>query len=124
MNKSLKPHLKLNAKQQEAPVVLKFNYGNPEGDDNDRSAQPNYTKMAEEFRSYLTRFNADRADRIQQRNPLIEVPDHIEYIEILFFDQFHIKKYFQTWFNDFGLLAIIFSEFNKKVLFAISFNFL
>lgn len=120
MSKTLKPHLKLNANQQEPPVVLKFNYGNPEVEDNDRSAQPNYTKMAEEFQVYLTRFNTDRIARIQQRNPEIEVPDHIEYIEIMFFDQFHIKDYFQNWFNDFGLLAVTFSQFNKKVLFAVS----
>lgn len=120
MAKTFKPHLKLNPGQQEAPVVLKFNYGNPEGDDNDRAVQPNYANMAHAFNGHLTQFNADRTARIQQRNPNIIVPDHIEYIEVLFFDQFHIKRYFQSWFKDFGLLAIKFTDFNKKVLFSIS----
>jgi hypothetical protein len=112
-----KPHLKLNTnKQFEKPVVLKFNYGFPEEED-EKADEPNYFPMAKSFRVLLSNFNKDLNSRIEERN--IDVPNHIEYIEILFQSQFDIVKFYQPWFKEFGLLGINFSKFNNQILFAI-----
>lgn len=114
-----KPHLKLNTEKQADKIeVLKFNYGFPE-EPKIPKEEPNFYPMAKEFRRYLSNLNNDLAKRIQERSQKIEVPDHIEYIRILFQSQFDIATYYQQWFKEFGLLGISFSKFNHEILFAI-----
>lgn len=114
-----KPHLKLNTEKQADKIeVLKFNYGFPEEPKIPRE-EPNYYPMAKEFRRYLANLNNDLDIRVQERSKTIEVPDHIEYIRILFQSQFDIATYYQQWFKEFGLLGISFSKFNHEILFAI-----
>ena len=114
-----KPHLKLNTKKQaDKPEVLKFNYGFGKEEDSAQEEQ-NYYPMARAFRQYLTKFNIDLSNRTEERNKTIEVPDHIEYIRILFQSQFDLSNYFESWFKEFGLLGINFSKFNHEILFAI-----
>ena len=114
-----KPHLKLNTeKQADKTEVLKFNYGFPDEAIKPKE-EPNYFPMAKDFRRYLTNLNNDIKKRIEERSNAIEIPDHIEYIRILFQSQFDISKYYQQWFKEFGLLGINFSKFNHEILFAI-----
>ena len=47
------------------------------------------------------------------------MPDHIDYIRILFQSQFDLTSYFESWFKEFGLLGVNFSKFNHEILFAI-----
>jgi hypothetical protein len=116
---AIKPHLKLNTKKQaDKPEVLKFNYGFGKEEDNAQE-QPNYFPMARSFRYYLTNFNSDLNNRIAERSKVIEVPDHIDYIRILFQSQFDLTSYFESWFKEFGLLGVNFSKFNHEILFAV-----
>lgn len=115
-----KPHLKLNTeKQADKTEVLKFNYGFGKEEDIPLE-EPNYYPIAKEFRRYLTNLNKDINKRIQERNKEIEIPEHIEYIRILFQSQFDISTFYQQWFKEFGLLGINFSKFNHEILFAIT----
>ena len=114
-----KPHLKLNTKQQsDKTEVLKFNYGFGKEDDIPQE-KPNYFPMATYFRHLLSNLNIDLENRIKERSETIEVPEHIEYIRILFQSQFDISTYYQQWYKEFGLLGINFSKFNHEILFAI-----
>jgi len=116
---SNKPHLKLNtAKQADKIEVLKFNYGFPDEPIIPKEI-PNYYPMAKEFRRFLTNLDNDFSKRIEERSQVIEIPEHIEYIRILFQSQFDISTYYQQWFKEFGLLGINFSKFNHEILFAI-----
>lgn len=116
---AIKPHLKLDTKRQsEKPEVLKFNYGFGKEEENIQE-EPNYIPMARSFRIYLTNFNNDISNRVAERNKEIDVPDHIDYIRILFQSQFDLTNYFEFWFKEFGLLGINFSKFNHEILFAI-----
>lgn len=116
---AIKPHLKLNTKKQaDKPEVLKFNYGFGKEEDNAQE-EPNYFPMARSFRYYLTNFNNALNTRISERSEVIEVPDHIDYIRILFQSQFDLTSYFESWFKEFGLLGVNFSKFNHEILFAI-----
>lgn len=122
-----KPHIKLNtSKQTENTVGLKFNYGAPddeEDEDDEKERIKNYRQMATSFRGYLTRLSSDYSKRVAERNLSLEIPEHIDYIKILFQNQFSIKdskaNYYQSWYNEFGLLGVNFSKFNHEVLFAI-----
>jgi hypothetical protein len=116
-----KPHLKLNTEKQADKIeVLKFNYGfPPKPKEEVEKVEKNYFLTAKEFRRYLTNLNNDLAKRIQERSQAIEVPEHIDYIRILFQSQFDITTYYQQWFKEFGLLGISFSKFNHEILFAI-----
>ncbi len=114
-----KPHLKLNTKKQtDKSEVLKFNFGFGKEEDIPQE-EPNYFPMARDFRRYLLNLNNDLANRIDERSKTIEVPEHIEYIRILFQSQFNLIKYFESWYKEFGLLGINFSKFNHEILFAI-----
>ncbi len=116
----LRPHLKLNTRKQfEQPVILKFNYGFGKEVDN-ANEEPNYLPMASSFKQYLQNFQNDLLKRSQERNNAIEVPDHIEYIRILFQSQFDLSNYYQSWLKEFGLLGINFSKFNHEILFAVN----
>lgn len=120
---AIKPHVKLNTKEQkEQPIKLKFNYGFGEDEEPEDDDPKNYYPMAQAFRGYLARFNNDYQIRIAQRNPQLQVPAHIEYIQILFQSQFVISEFYSQWFNEFGLLGIHFSKFNTEVLFSIANN--
>src|SRR5689334_10145883 len=88
-----RPHIKLNTNRQtEGSVALKFNYGSPDEEEEDESSpNPNYKRMAMAFQGYLSRFNADYDRRQAARNQELQVPEHIDYIRILFQSQFSIK---------------------------------
>lgn len=121
---NLRPHIKLNTREQkEDSVKVKFNYGfGAENNDKDKK-EKKYERMIDSFRNSLTQYQRNRQIRVEERNEAIQVPVHIDYIQILFQDQFSIKdgdkNFYQNWYNDFGLLGVNFSKFNHEVLFAV-----
>ena len=115
-----KPHIKLNsAVQKEQAVAMSFNYGFGKDDNEEVEEEPDYLPMVNTFRGSLYRLNTDLAIRREERNEALQIPTHIDYIQIRFQDQFNITKFYQSWYNDFGLLGVNFSHFNREVLFAV-----
>lgn len=115
-----KPHIKLNSEnQKEKTVVMSFNYGFGNSDEEETQEVIDYLPMVDSFRRSFDRLNTDLIIRRQERNQALEVTSHIDYIQIRFQDQFNITKYNQSWNNDFGLLGVNFSHFNREVLFAV-----
>lgn len=110
------PHLKLNVKKQSDPSIShKFNYGGGKDEEEDK----NYLPMANTFKNSLRDYFLDRSEREANRNVDLKVPAYIEYIQITFQGQFDIKKYNQSWYTQFGLEAVRFTNFNKTGLFAV-----
>ncbi|MEX2595989.1 MAG: S8 family peptidase [Salibacteraceae bacterium] len=114
-----KPHIKLNSStQKEQSIKMDFNYGF--GGQEDRAEEePDYLPMVDTFRGSLARLNTDLTNRRQERNEALQIPAHIDYIQIRFQDQFNIKDYYQFYYNEFGLEGVNFSHFNREVLFAV-----
>jgi hypothetical protein len=112
-----RPHVKLNTRsQQERPEVLRFNYGpinSPEDE------EKNYTPMVTSFSNCLRRLRSDRQAREADRNPDLNVPLHIDYIQIHFHGPFDLLVFNQIYYNEFGLEAVSLSEFNRSVLFSV-----
>lgn len=77
-----------------------------------------YDRMKDEFRSCISQFNTDRAQRIQNRNVAITVP-HIDYIKLTFFSSFDSEKFVPRYRQNFGLVPIRFDLFNTQAIFAI-----
>lgn len=119
---ALKPHVRLNTTtQQEPPITLKFYYGGPDGQEPEEEEAPkNYVPMANAFRSYLGRFINDLRNRVSSRDPGLEVPAHIEYLQVMFHSQFIVSAFYSQWFNEFGLQGVHFSKFNTEVIFFIA----
>lgn len=76
-----------------------------------------FTIMASRFESSYNTYLLQRNLRITNRT--IDLLYHIEYIEILFFSQFDLRKFRNSYNTQFGLEAIKLTEFNHKVLFAV-----
>ena len=114
-----KPHIKLNSgKQKEQAITISFNYGFG-GVNDEVQEEPDYQPMTETFRTSLVGLYSDLDNRQQERNEALQIISHIDYIKISFQDQFNISKFYQSWYNDFGLLGVNFSHFNREVLFAV-----
>lgn len=119
----LRPHLKLDtSKQKENPVPLKFNYGAPD-EEEEQNESPNYRPTATALRAHLAKFESDRRRRVEERDVALQIPEHIEYINIRFHGQFSMQEgpndFYQKYYTEFGLLGTCFSNFNHEVLFAI-----
>jgi hypothetical protein len=118
MAANFRPHVKLNTKEQkDKPVKLKFNYGFGQEEPEDNRVR-NYFPMAQAFKGYLNRFENSLNDRERERE--LQIPIHIDYIQIQFHSQFDITKYYSQWNDDFGLTGVNFSKFNTEILFAIT----
>ena len=87
--------------------------------DEDESEEPllDYTYQKDVLRSNLASFTTEREERISKRT--IEVPFHLEYILINFFNDFDDKSE-SKYKNEYGLEAVHYSNFNQTVLFYIS----
>jgi len=115
-----KPHIKLNSeKQSEIPTAMKFVYGFPDKEEDNPLEEPDYSKMVNAFQNSLTGFYTDHGTRIKNRNNELNIHSHIDYIQILFQDQFDIGRFYQSWYREFGLLGVNFSLFNHESLFAV-----
>lgn len=103
---------------------INTNRYNPKNDNNEDEEEEvevkNYTPLKDRLRSNMRTFNHSREYRKEHRT--IDLPYHLEYIEIHFFVQFkkdlgNAKNYYQ---NKFGLIPVRFTDFNKTVLFYIN----
>jgi hypothetical protein len=114
-----KPHIKLNSATQKEPAIkMDFNYGFGDQEKQEKE-EPNYLPMVESFRGSFARLKSDLLTRRQERNEALRIPAHIDHIQIRFQDQFNISKFYQSWYNDYGLLGVNFSHFNREVLFTV-----
>lgn len=114
-----KSHLKFISDKQLSEVkVFKYNYGFDNKEDEDNSSK-NYFRLATSLKADLARFDADREAKYNQKDNTLNIPQDIDYVQITFQDLFEISKYFNVYYNDYGLEATAFYDFAKKGLFAI-----
>jgi Subtilase family len=116
-----RPHVQLNTRQQrDAPQRLHFNYGPIDDEEEPENRDPDYARMAQEFRGLLGNLRRDVLARVQQRNAALPVGEHIDYIQILFQSQFIISDFYGPWLSEFGLLGTHISKFGHEILFAVT----
>lgn len=116
-----KSHLKFLNEQQK-PEIKEFNYNygfDPKKEEKKDITPKNYFRLAMSFRADLKRYQEDINTKYSNRDYKLEVPHDIDYIVFTFQDQFIIDKYFDDYYNNFGLEATAFYDFAKKGLFAI-----
>lgn len=113
-------HVKLNTQRQnEATIALRYNYGFG-SDEVEENIDPDYTGMIDTFRQNIVQYNSQLQRRVAERNPDLNVPVHIEYVQIQFQGQFVISDFYNHWFNEYGLQAFHFSKFNNEAIFLVS----
>lgn len=114
-----KPHVKLSNSNED---FVKFSYKTrfipptipvPEEEEKPKD----YRRMAQRFEASSTRYFSDRELRISSRT--MQVPVHIEYIDIRFHNQFDLRAFGKQFLTAFGLDTIKLTEFNRRVLFSI-----
>jgi hypothetical protein len=71
-----------------------------------------------DFRMELINLAREAAFRRNSRT--IQLPVHIDHIDIRFQESFNLNGYGKSYLFSFGLEAVRLTEFNKRVLFAIS----
>lgn len=82
--------------------------------------EKNYEPMKETFARCRDSFFADRQSRIKRRNPDLNVPAHLDYIKIVFFDCFNSNKFENYYRTKFGVAPVVFKEFNSVGIFLIT----
>ncbi|MGB3774165.1 MAG: S8 family serine peptidase, partial [Leeuwenhoekiella sp.] len=113
-------HLRILANQQlEESGEVKFNYGFATLQE-EPNREPNYLVMARAFRTDLRSYRRDLQEKQAAKDNDIEVPFDVDYVEIDFMGQFHIEKYYQIWYNIFGLEGVSFTEYNRTAIFSIT----
>jgi hypothetical protein len=114
-----KPHLKLTT--QNIEVLEKWNYKPrfvPKPEEEEEEKEKDYTRLAFRIDKSIKGFNEELVQK--QRNYSIDVPTHIDHIQINFFDSFNLSRYSNEYLKTFGLEVIRLTNFNRTVLFAIS----
>ena len=115
---NLKPHLFFRN-----PVEGKVRYQQSSrymGGTDDPEEEKNYAPMKETFRGCREAFISDRQLRIQNRNQALNIPEHLNFIEIHFFDAFNSGKFENFYRSSFGLAPVIYKNFNGIGIFAIT----
>lgn len=113
-------HLRILANQQlEESGEVKFNYGFATSEE-EPNREPNYFFMARTFRTDLHSYRRDLQEKRDSKDDNIEVPFDVDYVEIDFMGQFNIEKYYQIWYNTFGLEGVSFTEYNRTAIFSIT----
>lgn len=79
----------------------------------------NYDPRREDYIRCRDSFRADRETRIRRRNLALNIPEHIEFIEIHFFDSFNSGRFENIYRTRFGLAPVLFKEFNSVGVFAV-----
>lgn len=116
-----KSHLKFLNEQQLSEIKnFKYNYGFEKAKDDRDNSPKNYVRLATSFRVDLEKWDNDLVAKYNEKDRTLEIPYDIDYVQITFQDQFVISKYFQVYYNDFGLEATSFYDFAKKGLFAVA----
>lgn len=114
-----KSHLKFLSEQQLSEIKnFRYNYGFEKNKDED-NAPKDYVRLATSFRADLEKLDSDLKAKYNAKDRSLDIPYDIDYVQITFQDQFVISKYFQDYYNNFGLEATTFYDFAKKGLFAV-----
>jgi hypothetical protein len=115
-----KPHLFFRT-PQEGDVIFKqkVRFSGNQQQEEEEEEEKYYQPMKDEFQRLINSFYKDQSDRNEKRNDALKIPQHIDYIEIEFFDYFNSIGFENKYRTDFGLSPVKFSEFNTKVLFVI-----
>lgn len=111
------PHIKLT-NPNETPISwsYKTRYVPPIEDED--PVTKDYSRMAFRFEQSINKYFEDKQQRIASRT--LQVPKHIEYIDIRFQGQFDLRTFGKQFLKSFGLDTVKLTEFNKRVLFSIS----
>jgi len=116
-----KSHLKFLNEQQLSEIKnFKYNYGFGKDKNNRDNSPKNYVRLATSFRADLEKWGNDLETKYNEKDRTLEIPYDIDYVQITFQDQFEISKYFQIYYNDFGLEATALYDFAKKGMFAVA----
>src|SRR5690606_3679854 len=78
-----------------------------------------FEPKAADFDSSLKNYTLHLSERVQQRNPELNVSRHVEYVEIFFHGSFDEDSFGDKYKDKFGLSGIKFDELNSRVIFAI-----
>ncbi len=112
-----KPHLYFKNPQE---GVSKYKQSQRYIDSSKDKVVKNYKPLKTSFRNSINNFYADKQDRETKRNKALKIPKHIDYLEIDFFSSFNSADFENKYIRDFGLSIVRQSDFNRKVLFAIT----
>lgn len=112
------PHLFLKNPLGSINYVYTNRYFEESNNENEVEVK-DYSHQKEVLRSSLLTFREERSSRKTHRT--LDLPYHFDYIEICFFNQFNKdfagrSDYYK---NDFGLIPVSYTDFNKTVLFYI-----
>lgn len=86
----------------------------------EEDAAKNYTPMKEAFASSLGNFDLLKRQRDSRRNMSLGVPATIDYIVFEFFDYFNTAVFENHYRTHFGLVPILYEEFNTIGYFAVA----
>lgn len=76
-----------------------------------------YSPKVEEYQRSLKNYKSDYAQRQNERNVKLNIPEIIDCIELEFHDVFNSKDFEHIYNNDFGIGIIRYTNFNKNALF-------
>lgn len=115
---SAKPHLFFqNAVDGVTSYKQRTRYGGRTEEEDEE--QINYTPKREDFIRSIDNFFENRKIRETKRNPILEIPSHVDYVKIVFHDVFDSSFFENRYRLNFGLSPILYTEFNTVGLFAI-----
>ncbi|MCZ2101028.1 MAG: S8 family peptidase [Chitinophagales bacterium] len=115
-----KSHLKFISERQLSEIkVFEYKYGFGSNNDDEDTIPKNYYPFANSLKEDLQKFDTDVQIKYRQKDRKLNVPSDIDYVLFTFQDQFVINKYFDHYYNEFGLEATAFYDFAKKGLFAV-----
>ncbi len=112
------PHLFLKNPLGSIKYVYTNRYFEESNNENEVEVK-DYSHQKEVLRGNLLTFREERSFRKTHRT--LDLPHHFDYIEIRFFDQFNkdFARRNDYYKNDFGLIPVSYTDFNKTVLFYI-----
>ncbi len=113
------PHLIFN-NPAEGTVTFKQRprYGG-ETEQEEESERKDYSPKRADFIQSRDRFLLQREERINNRNEMLTIPAHIEYVQITFHDVFDSSSFENSYRLNFGLSPVNYTSFNAVALFAI-----
>jgi hypothetical protein len=82
--------------------------------------EKDYTPKRDDFIRSRDTFFGERLQRIENRNPQIVTPAHVEYIQIRFHNSFDSSSFENKYRANFGLSASAYTDFNTLGLFVIT----
>jgi hypothetical protein len=108
-------HKYLNNSSDGSVRLKQSNRYNPEEPED--NSEKDYTKMASTFGRCIYRFNRKRNERVEKRT--LDLPLHIDYIQIHFFNFFNRPFFESRYINNFGIIPVLYNQLDSNVLFVI-----